>query len=398
MTKPRRARPGRPRHPTRACCCSLLVTEAYRHGKGIGCWNGTEFRRRAHETAPVKHARTMDCVIYEQASGRSEHVECELPEEACQSALKRLRDLGEGEFAWVRLADPSESELLQLTADLALHPLAVEDALHGRQRPKSERFGDVLAVALKTLRYVEEGTAVETGDLMIFVGPHSVLTVRHGPIDPCAEAARRLDADPQMLRLGPWAVLHAVLDTAVDAYSDAARRVRATLNRLEDQVFSTSRVDHTEGIYSLKREVREFRDAVQPLVPVAAALLNGTAKGAPLEHAEPKPAEPKIAPYLRDVTDHLHRTDLEVRTLDELLDSVLGAQQARVGTWQNDDMRRISAWAAIFAVPTMVAGVYGMNFTHMPELGWTYGYPLAVGLMALAAGGLYRAFRRNGWL
>ncbi|MEU6293688.1 magnesium and cobalt transport protein CorA [Streptomyces erythrochromogenes] len=337
----------------------------------------------------MKHARTMECVIYDQISGQSEHVECELPEEACRSALKRLRNLGHREFAWVRLADPSEGELVQLAEELDLHPLAVEDALHGRQRPKSERFGDVLAVALKTLRYVEDGTAVETGDIMVFTGPRSVLTVRHGPIDPCTEAARRLHVDPEMVRLGPWAVLHAVLDAAVDTYSDAARRVRATLNRLEDEVFSTSRVDHTGSIYALKREVREFRDAVLPLVPVAQGLLGGPAG---------ERADPEIAPYLRDVADHLHRTDLEVRTLDELLDSVLGAQQARVGTWQNDDMRRISAWAAVFAVPTMVAGVYGMNFAHMPELGWTYGYPLAIALMVLAAGALHRAFRRNGWL
>ncbi|MFD7400143.1 magnesium and cobalt transport protein CorA [Streptomyces virginiae] len=332
----------------------------------------------------------MECVIYDRDSGRSEHVECELPDDACQSALKRLRGMGEDDFAWVRLAGPSVGELVELAEELGLHPLAVEDAVHGRQRPKRERFGDVLAVALKTLRYVEEETAVETGDVMIFVGPRSVLTVSHGPIDPCTEAARRLDADADMLSHGPWAVVHAVLDVAVDAYSDAARRVRATLDRLEDEVFSTSRVDHTESIYSLKREVREFRDAVQPLVPVVQGLLSG----GPGE----KDHQPKIAPYIRDVADHLHRTDIEVRTLDELLDSVLGAQQARVGTWQNDDMRRISAWAAIFAIPTMVAGVYGMNFEHMPELGWTYGYPLAVGLMVLAAGALHRAFRRNGWL
>ncbi|MFF4324070.1 magnesium and cobalt transport protein CorA [Streptomyces sp. NPDC001568] len=331
----------------------------------------------------------MECVTYEQESGRSEQVECELPDDACQSALKRLRDSADGRFAWVRLADPSEGELVQLAEELGLHPLAVEDALHGRQRPKRERFGDVLAVALKTLRYVEEDTAVETGDIMIFVGSRGVLTVTHGPIDPCHEAGRRLEADPDMLRHGPWAVLHAVLDVAVDAYSDAARTVRATLNRLEDEVFSTSRVDHTQSIYSLKREVREFRDAVQPLVPVLQGLLSSPGEE---DH------QPRIAPYVRDVADHLHRTDIEVRTLDELLDSVLGAQQARVGTWQNDDMRRISAWAAIFAVPTMVAGVYGMNFEHMPELTWTYGYPLAVGLMALAAGALHRAFRRNGWL
>ncbi|MGW0362773.1 magnesium and cobalt transport protein CorA [Streptomyces sp. NPDC002990] len=337
----------------------------------------------------MKQERGMECVIYDKDSGRSELVECELPDDGCHMVVKRLRGLGDGEFAWVRLADPSEDELVRLAEELGLHPLAVEDAVHAQQRPKRERFGDVLAVALKTLWYVEEETAVETGEMMVFVGPRSVLTVRHGVVDPCAEAARRLDADPDMLRSGPWAVLHAVLDVAVDAYSDAARRVRTALNRLEDQVFSTSRVDHTEGIYSLKREVREFRDAVQPLVPVVQGLLSGPGEE---DHAL------KIGPYVRDVADHLYRTDIEVRTLDELLNSVLDAQQARVGTWQNDDMRRISAWAAIFAIPTMVAGVYGMNFEHMPELGWTYGYPAAVGLMALASGTLYRAFRRNGWL
>ncbi|MFE5539899.1 magnesium and cobalt transport protein CorA [Streptomyces sp. NPDC056492] len=332
----------------------------------------------------------MEAVIYDQGSGRSEHVECDPADDGCQSVLKQLRSMGDGAFAWVRLADPSEGRLMALAEELGLHPLAVEDALHGHQRPKRERFGDVLSVALKTLRYVEEDAAVETGDIMIFVGPRSVLTVSHGTIDPCAEAARRLDADPDMPGHGPWGVLHSVLDVVADAYGDAARRVRATLNRLEDEVFSTSRVDHTGSIYSLKREVREFRDAVQPLVPVVQGLLSG----GPGEGSHPS----KIAPYVRDVADHLHRADIEVRTLDELLDSVLGAQQARVGTWQNDDMRRISAWAAIFAIPTMVAGVYGMNFEHMPELGWTYGYPLAVVLMALAAGALYRAFRRNGWL
>ncbi|KOY56484.1 magnesium and cobalt transport protein CorA [Streptomyces sp. XY332] len=331
----------------------------------------------------------MECVVYEERSGRSETVECGLDDEACRLVLKRLRGLGDGEFGWVRLVDPAEGELVQLAEELGLHPLAVEDAVQGRQLPKRERIGDVLAVALKTLWYVEEEAAVETGELMLFVGPRYVLTVRHGEVDPAADAARRLEADPSTLRFGPLSVLHAVLDVVVDAYGEAAETVRAALDRLEDRVFSSSRVDHTEDIYSLKREVREFRDAVQPLVPVLTGLLSGLAE-------EGRPS--KVLPYFRDVSDHLHRTDTEVRTLDELLNSVLDAQQARVGTWQNDDMRRISAWAAIFAIPTMVAGVYGMNFEHMPELGWSYGYPLAVALMAVASGLLYRSFRRNGWL
>ncbi|MET9605944.1 magnesium and cobalt transport protein CorA [Streptomyces sp. NPDC006512] len=327
--------------------------------------------------------------MYEERSGRSEAVECGLDDEACRLVLKRLRGLGDGAFGWVRLVDPTEAELLQLADELGLHPLAVEDAVHARQRPKRERFGDVLAVALKTLWYVEEEAAVETGEMMLFVGPRYVLTVHHGTVDPAAEAARRLDADPSVLRHGPLAVLHAVLDSAVDAYGEAAEKVRAELDRLEDRVFSSSRVDHTEEIYSLKREVREFRDAVQPLVPVLPGLVGGLGEDE---------RSATVLPYFRDVADHLHRTDIEVRTLDELLNSVLDAQQARVGTWQNDDMRRISAWAAIFAVPTMVAGVYGMNFEHMPELGWSYGYPLAVALMVIASGLLHRAFRRNGWL
>lgn len=333
----------------------------------------------------------MECVIYEERSGRSETVECGVQDEACRLVLKRLRELGEGEFGWVRLVDPAEAELFRLAAELGLHPLAVEDAVQARQRPKRERFGDVLAVALKTVWYVAAETAVETGELMVFVGPRYVLTVRHGPVDPAAEAARRLEAAPRMLRFGPLSVLHAVLDVVVDAYGDSADKVRAALTELEDRVFSTSRVDHTEAIYSLKREVREFRDAVQPLVPVLQGLLTGPDR-------EPQDHPPKVLPYFRDVADHLNRTDTEVRSLDELLNSVLDAQQARVGTWQNDDMRRISAWAAIFAVPTMVAGVYGMNFAHMPELGWVYGYPLALVLMAVASGLLYRVFRRNGWL
>ncbi|WP_228980258.1 magnesium and cobalt transport protein CorA [Streptomyces sp. DH12] len=351
--------------------------------------------------------------MYEERSGRSETVECGLGEDACHRVLKRLRDLGEGEFGWVRLVDPAEAELVRLAEELGLHPLAVEDAVQAQQRPKRERFGDVLAVALKTLWYLEDERAVETGEMMLFVGPRYVLTVRHGPVDPATEAARRLEANPGMLRFGPLSVLHAVLDVVVDAYGDSAEKVRTALTALEDSVFSTTRVDHTESIYSLKREVREFRDAVQPLVPVLQGLLNDPdadgrgPDGGPVgqgtrEEGRGGPDRrvhlSKALPYFRDVADHLNRTDTEVRSLDELLNSVLDAQQARVGTWQNDDMRRISAWAAIFAVPTMVAGVYGMNFEHMPELGWSYGYPLALALMALASGALYRAFRRNGWL
>ncbi|MEE1752762.1 magnesium and cobalt transport protein CorA [Streptomyces sp. SP18CS02] len=325
----------------------------------------------------------MECVIYRSDGSARTREEVEGSEEA----LKRLRDAPEGTFLWIRLTDPSAPEVEALAGELGLHPLAVEDAVQAHQRPKRERYGDVLSVALRTLSYVDETSQIESGEAMVFLGPDFALTVCHGRVDPALEAARRLDQDPGMPALGPVAVLHALLDATVDTYTAIAEEVRGDLTGLERRVFSSAREDVIEEIYSLKREVLEFRDAVQPLVPVVQ------------DFAGPRSGWPEEAlPYFRDVADHVHRTDTEVRSLDELLNSVLDAHLARVGTWQNEDMRTISAWAAIFALPTLIAGLYGMNFAHMPELGWTYGYPLAVAVMVGACTLLHRSFRRNGWL
>ncbi|MGW4596170.1 magnesium and cobalt transport protein CorA [Streptomyces sp. NPDC004457] len=329
----------------------------------------------------------MECVIYQERTGEYEQIDCRQADSGCEATLDRLAGLKPDEFAWIRVHDPGQEELQRLGEHLELHPLAIEDAVQAHQRPKQERYGDVLAVAVKTLWFVERTADVETGELMIFLGPSFALTVRHGENDPTVEAARRLAQQPDMARLGPVGVLHAVTDVIVDAYAEAAAQVRTDLTELERCVFSPARDDLTEQIYSLKREVVEFRDAVQPLVPVMQPFT--TAGG-----DWPR----RVVPYFRDVADHLTRTDTEVRAMDDLLASVLDAHLAKVSTWQNDDMRRISAWAAIFAVPTMVAGIYGMNFAHMPELDWRYGYPCALAVMALGAGLLYRAFRRNGWL
>ncbi|MEV6756611.1 magnesium/cobalt transporter CorA [Streptomyces sp. NPDC051214] len=325
----------------------------------------------------------MECVIYGNDGAR------QTPNigknGAC--ALKGLRDAPPETFAWIRLIDPSAQEVETLAEELGLHPLAVEDAVQAHQRPKRERYDEVLSVALKTLRYVKETSQVESGEAMIFLGPNFVLTVCHGQTDPAAEAARRLDRAPAMLAMGPVAVLHAVLDVTVDTYTAIAEEVRGDLTDLERRVFSPEREDVIEEVYSLKREVLEFRDAVQPLVPVVQ------------DFVSPLSGWPQEAlPYFRDVADHVHRTDTEVRSLDDLLNSVLDAHLAQVGARQNDDMRTISAWAAIFALPTLIAGIYGMNFTHMPELQWVYGYPLAVAVMAGACTLLHRVFRRNGWL
>ncbi|MER7897848.1 magnesium and cobalt transport protein CorA [Streptomyces sp. NPDC096046] len=329
----------------------------------------------------------MECAIYREQTDECETIECRPKGEECQVVLDRLAALKPDEFAWIRMDEPDQDELERLGEYLDLHPLAIEDAVQAHQRPKQERYGDVLAVAVRTLWFVEQTEDVETGEMMIFLGPSFALSVRHGAADPTAEAAARLADAPQMARLGPVSVLHAVIDVIVDAYAQAAAQVRSDLTELERCVFSPSRDDLTEQIYSLKREVVEFRDAVQPLVPVVHDLTT------------PRDAWPRqMVPYFRDVADHLTRTDIEVHALDDLLGSVLDAHLAKVSTWQNDDMRRISAWAAILALPTLVAGIYGMNFAEMPELNWRYGYPCALAVMALGAGLLYRAFRRNGWL
>ncbi|WP_030411038.1 magnesium and cobalt transport protein CorA [Streptomyces sp. NRRL S-1448] len=329
----------------------------------------------------------MECVSYQERTGQCEQIDCRQADTGCQVILDHLAGLKPDEFAWIRMDDPCPEELQRLGGYLKLHPLAVEDAVQAHQRPKQERYSDVLAVAVKTLWFVEQTADVETGEVMIFLGPSFALTVRHGAHDPTVEAARRLEAQPDMARFGPIAVLHAVTDVIVDAYTEAAAQIRTDLTELEQCVFSPVRDDLTEQIYSLKREVVEFRDAIGPLVPVMHPFTT-------VRDDWPR----QVVPYFRDVTDHLTRTDTEVRALDDLLSSVLDAHMAKVGTWQNDDMRRISAWAAIFAIPTMVAGIYGMNFSHMPELDWRYGYPCALALMALGAGLLYRAFRRKGWL
>lgn len=211
----------------------------------------------------------MECVIYSEQGFESEQVDCgQAADGGRRAVLDRVAELKPREFAWVHLDEPGRPDLEDLADHLGLHPLAVEDAVQAHQRPKRERYGDVLAVALKTLWYVEGSADVETGEVMVFVGPRFVLTVRHGPVDPTEETVRRLRNDPVTVGLGPVSVLHCVLDVVVDAYMRAAVQVRSDLTELERCVFSSARDDVTEEIYSLKREVVEFRDAVQPLVPV----------------------------------------------------------------------------------------------------------------------------------
>ncbi|NHI18384.1 magnesium/cobalt transporter CorA [Phycicoccus endophyticus] len=323
----------------------------------------------------------VDRAIYEDGTRR----DCgDLSDE-----LERLRSCADPSgFLWIGLKDPTQEEFDSVDTELGLHPLAVEDAVQGRQRAKVELYDGTVFVVLKPLRYLDRTSDIETGEVMLFVGDRFVVTVRRGELTPLTDLRRRLEEDPQRLRLGPLAVLHAVLDRVVDDYLEIDAEVQTDLDEIETAVFSDERSD-TAAIYELKREVLEFRRAAMPLAEPLRTL-----------HASPRSPVPEgeLRLLLRDVSDHLHSVIDHIESYDNLLSGILDAHLAQVSVQQNDDMRKISAWVAIAALPTMVAGIYGMNFEHMPELHWRFGYPLAVAVMAVSCGTLFRLFKRAGWL
>ena len=292
-------------------------------------------------------------------------------------------------FVWIGLKDPTDEEFSHVSEVLELHPLAVEDAVRGRQRVKVESYGPTLFAALKTLRYLEDTSDIETGEVLLFVGERFVVTVRHGEPAPLARVRERLEQEPDRLAAeGTGAVLHAVLDAIVDTYLEIDTEVARDVAEIEDDVFGGPNHTASATIYRLKREVLEFRRAAQPLLHPVQRMQDS-------EHLVPS-AELRLR--FRDVSDHLLRVVDHIETYDRLLTDILSTHLAQISVRQNSDMRKISAWVAIAAVPTMVAGIYGMNFDHMPELTWTYGYPVVLGLVVVVCVALYRAFRRNGWL
>jgi len=308
-------------------------------------------------------------------------------------AISRAR-AGDG-FVWIGLYEPGAAELGRVAAEFGLHPLAVEDALHAHQRPKLEHFDDSLFVVLKTVSYVDhdELTAtseiIETGEVMVFLGDCFVVTVRHGAHGSLTALRERLEKDPEgLLAHGPSAALWGIADQVVDDYMAVAELVEDDIDEIEASVFARTRTRDTGRIYQLKREVMELRRAISPL-------------GGPMRTLVERPhrlIHPEAREYFRDVEDHLKRVVDQVLGFDELLGSILQASTAQLTLAQNEDMRRISAWVAIIAVPTMIAGIYGMNFVYMPELQQRYGYPVVLAVIATACLFLYRGFKRNGWL
>ncbi|GAA2272007.1 magnesium/cobalt transporter CorA [Actinomadura sp. NPDC048955] len=321
----------------------------------------------------------VDKAIY--AGGKRRDIEGDISD-----AFDLAREDGEC-FLWIGLFEPDEDEFELVKDELNLHPLAAEDAVSAHQRPKMERYDDTLFVVLKTLAYIDKTSDIEVGEIMVFLGRDFVVTVRHGAGNPLGPVRKRLEDSPDLLAHGATAVLYAVCDEVVDRYGVVAHEVEVDIIGLERAVFDPNARDVTADIYSLKREVLEFRSAEDPLVPV----LQEIVKGRVAECGSTRE-------YFRDVLDHLLRVDGQVDSHNELLNSVLTAHLALLGKRQNEDMRKISAWAAIIAVPTAIAGIYGMNFDHMPELHWTIGYPLVIAVMAVVCVLLFRRLRKSGWL
>lgn len=304
-------------------------------------------------------------------------------------------------FVWLGLQQPDPAEVAAVAAQFQLPALAVEDAVRAHQRPKLEVYDGILFVILKPVRYVDHEEVVDVGQIALFIGPTFVISVRHGDSDVLRRVRADLDAGGRGDDLSPgrhtpnW-VLYQAADLVVDGYEEALELINDDVDEIESQVFDASHgVDHSERIYKLKREIAEFRRAVVPLADPLQRLAGGQAPY----------ANGQTAAYFRDVHDHLMRAAEAIEAHDRLLSDVLQANLARVATVQNqiairqnEDMRRISAWAAIALVPTAIAGIYGMNFDNMPELHWKYGYFLALGVVGTLCVALYLLFRRNHWL
>lgn len=322
----------------------------------------------------------VDCAFYAGGARRGGRL-------GVEEAFEQVDRVGDG-FVWIGLHDPSPGVVASLGERFDLPPMAVEDAVHAHQRPKLEVFHDVLFLIFKTVRYVDADELVQIGELTLFMGPNFVLTVRHGDASPLIGIREDLEARPDLLDAGPSAVVYAVADRVVDDYAVVVDGLRLDVEQVEDQVFSGGADNPAERIYRLKREVLEFQRAITPLVEPMQQLAAGTAGM----------LDPRTGEYFRDVSDHLLRDAEHVQGLSELLTSVLNSNVAQLSIRDNEDMRKISAWLAIIAVPTMVFGIYGMNFETMPELGWDLGYPVVLAVVLAVCGALYGRFKRAGWL
>ncbi|OLF13906.1 magnesium and cobalt transport protein CorA [Actinophytocola xinjiangensis] len=350
------------------------------------------YRRRVRRTPagdqepPPRPVSVVDCAVYvdgRRLPGERDHAE----------AIAEVRRRDEG-FVWIGLLEPDPEQLHGLAETFGLHELAVEDAVVAHQRPKLDRYGESLFMVLKTVRYVEHvspttaNEIVESGEIMAFLGRDFIVTVRYGEHSGLRELRGRLETEPERLRIGPAVVLHAIADHVVDGYLVVSEAFENDIDEMETLVFAPRSPIGAEQMYLMKREILELRRAVMPL---ATPLRRLTVSYTPL-------VPERVRSYFRDVDDHLTMVAERVTAFDDLLTTLVDATLAKISLQQNTDMRRITAWAAIIAVPTMGVGVYGMNFDFMPELHWRYGYPVVMVVIITVCVILHRLFTRRGWL
>jgi len=351
--------------------------------------------RTADETPePVAHRdveeAVVDCAVYldgHRLPGTASHI----------AALDRVRELnrsGQHAFLWLGLLEPDRRQMDEIADAFGLHPIAVEDAVQAHQRPKVERFDSTIFVILKTVNYVPHESLVnvrriaETGEIMVFAGPDFVVAVRHGDHSGLTGLRHDLECEHTQLALGPYGVLEALARHVVNHYLDVCVALERDIDAVEEDTFSAQSRTGIEQIYLLKRDVVELRRAIGPLTN---ALQEVTT-----EHTDLLPHE--VRQYLLDVLSHQKHAAEQITGYDEMLSDLVQAALTRTGLQQNTDMRKISAWVAIAAVPTMIAGIYGMNFENMPELAWKWGYPAVLAVIATICTLLYVTFRRNDWL
>ena len=309
-------------------------------------------------------------------------------EEALSRAVRETQsDDDVSTFLWIKFANPSHRDMELLKRLYDLPQLQLDDAVNHRQRPKIETHGDRAFVVLKELRYTDASSAVDTGQVSVFLGPGYVVSIRIGDAAP-GSSRDRLAGELELTQYGPAAILYAITDVLADGYLDIVEHLADDLVNLEDQVFSMAATNNAGEVYNLKRENLEVKRAISPLISEARVLVTEQHPGIP----------PDLAPYFRDIGDHVLRANDMVESHDQLLMTMLMAATSQQDLRQNQDMRKISAWAAIIAVPTAIAGIYGMNFEDMPELKWSFGYPMVLIVMPASAPLLYRQFKKSGWL
>jgi magnesium transporter len=368
--------------------------------------------RRAAETA--EHATAPEVSMESRPHAEQLPLEQSIVDAAIYQQGKRIEGSGTmadtaarlrehpGAMAWIGLYRPDETQLLALAEEFGLHEVAVEDAIVAHQRPKLERYDETLFVVLRAATYLDEVEEVEFGEIHLFVGPDFIITVRHSRTPDLAAVRQRMEADPELLSLGPEAVLYAIVDSVVDGYAPVVAGLQKDIDEIETEVFHGDPAV-SRRIYELSREVIEFQRSTRPLLAMLEGLVTGFDKHGTNE---------ELRRYLRDVADHATTVVERVDAFRQMLSDILSVNSTLVNQAQNEEIKgltvasyeqneqvkRISAWAAILFAPTLIASIYGMNFVNIPELDWVFGYPLALGLMVVVGGTLFIIFRRRGWL